>query len=653
MAFSLRQNKLRLLPLRLTLWSTLLVIAVGLYLHGHPIALESDLELASGEALDVDRDADILVVIDYDAIKDSPDTFSGRDFSAAWIDLFERQIGPVSVATPESLSADKIDDARLLVITHSVARDMPEVLVQRSREHAIDGQTVLIDRPRGQARQLFGADGNAGTRSAGQITYAAGLDEEIAEVLADMPMLVDYVGSTGPRDEATTLMAVDGAPVIYASSFGDGHVLTVDIDLPRQLVALKQGLPDDDFSVAPAEDQTTPTSADLVADADLLGASAPYADLLERFIVFGALQPYAHLTALWPFADFAPGAVVFVHADEILGDDGAWPLEYERRHRASSTLLTTADSGLSEEGAARILDQGGQIGVQWRLPNSADAPSTPEGVAGFEPFRRPVNLDDQRQVLLDTLPHGSIRSARTHRGQWLERWDDPLAAMDHAGIRQDSSLVTPDHRGYAFGTGLPSRAFTHQGMPLSLRTMPIVVPIGADEGPTFDELLADSATRYHQAVAVLADPGRFADRPRMEAFDAWLELFDAIARHAHWAPNMADLDRYARQRRQTPMRSRVHSRVDLPDDFADRSEAPSSPATLLRLTVEAPRADMTLLIPPRIGDAEFIGALEGTERVGADIVTNRLSTEAFTYSGISLRRARLSRGFNNLELYYQ
>ncbi len=652
MAFSLRQNKPRLLAIRLTLWSTLLVVAAAIYLQARPVALESGLEFAEGQALDLERDADVLVVIDYEAVEESPDNFEERDFSAAWIELFERQVGPVSVATPESLSADKIDDARLLVITHSIARDMPEVLLERSREHALDGQAVLIDRPQGEARELFGADGGAGHRQGDQITYAADLDESFADDLAHMPLFVDYIGSTGPRDEATTLMAIDGAPVIYASRFGQGAVITVDFDLPRQLVALRQGRPQPDFGLA-APESDRHRSADLVADDDLLGADVPYADLLERFVVFGAIQPYAHIPALWPFPGNMRGAVVFVHGDDLLGDDGAWPLDHERRHQASSTLLTTFDSGLSEEGAESILDRDGQIGLNWRLAHSPDVPTRREGMAGFEPFHRPISLADQRSELSDILPYGSVRSARIHGGLWLDEWDAPWAALDAAGIRQDFSLIAPDHRGYAFGSGLPTRAINQQGLPLRLRTMPIVYPIGAQDGPELETLLADSEERYHQTITVLGDPSRFARQPRMDDFQRWLGYFDAIDRHHHWAPNAADLYEYLRQRRQTPMRSRLHRRVDLPDELASESSDPTASATLLRLTVEAPRPRMTLMIPPRIGDAQFVGALEGTERVGADIVTNVLSTEPVDYSGLTLRQTRLSRGFNNLELYYQ
>src|SRR5690606_26774023 len=101
--------------------------------------------------------------------------------------------------------------------------------------------------------------------------------------IQQMPLSTSFIGSTAPRDGATTLLSIDGAPVIYAASIGQGTVVTVDFDLGEQLVALQQGRPNNKFNVR--SQGNTPRTEDLVLDKSMIGQTVPFADLLERYFV--------------------------------------------------------------------------------------------------------------------------------------------------------------------------------------------------------------------------------------------------------------------------------------------------------------------------------------------------------------------------------
>ena len=654
MVVQIRKRRVEVLPYRAMLWTIVAVLLAAGLLHVNPVTLGEELDAADGTEITHEGDADILVVVDYEAIRQSGDSFQQRDFSAAWIDLIHREVGPVSVATPETFSVDLLDAARAVVLSHSVSTEMPDASIDRIREFTLDGGTVVVERPDNRLRELFSADGEVGPRSGRQITHAEGVADDVAGQFEQMPLFTDYIGSTSPRDDATTLLSIDGAPAIYAAGFGDGTAVTVDFDLPRQLVTLRQGRPNDDFSLRIDGDrQRPPTTADLVADDELLGADVPYADMLERFVIYGVLVPYAGIPALWAYPDGADGAVAFVHEDSRLGDGGAWMLDHERSRGGSSTLMTSFDSGITDDGAEAIQADGGHLGLAWRPPHPSIARFETMGIGGFEPLRAPIGLGEQRDHLADIVAHGGIRTSRAIDGIWSSDWSASLAHLAHHGITSDISYEAPSHRGFAFGTGRPFMTITNEGLPLSLRQYPISVPSAADEGPPLEALLEHSSSGHHQLLTISSRPSRFADYPDIGDFEQWLRQFDAIERHNHAILNIAEYARFQRQRRNTSLRSRLDERISLPDDLDGGGEEANRQATMLRITAEVRRRGMTLIIPDRLRGAEFHGALEGVERVGSDIVTNRVDTEESTLAGLPIRKVPLDRGFNNFEFYYR
>jgi hypothetical protein len=661
---------------RALLWALVLIVATALYLDNSPVVLQADVEVADGIKITREAESDVLIVLDYAAIRNSGSSFEERDFSVAWINLFEQELGPVSIATPQSLSIEVLDASRVVVLTSSVGDHVPEPLLEKLRQHALDGNVIIAERPQGSLRETFSANGRAGERAGQALTYARGLADPYNDQLLAMPLSTQFVGSTGPRKGATTHLSIDGAPAIYAAPIGEGTAITVDFDFGEQMVALQQGRPSSNFQVKSADRTTTPKTSALIMAPELHKNPVPYADLLERFIVHGVIATYAPLPAFWAFPGGASGALVAVHEDSELGDGGGWMLDYEIDQNGVSSLLTTVNSGLTASGAATIQRKGGEIGLAWNKAGTPHELDERVGIGGFEPIARPVGLSAQLDSLRETLPVNYVKTVRITDSWWDHQWARPFELMAAQNLRIDTSYSPAPGAGYAFGTGFPYLVVNDQGQPLGIRELPIVYPSGVTDGPALTELIEQSAQGHHQAITWAVEPKIFADFPDMERFEAWLSVFELAKQHGHIITSALRLDRFMRSRRAGRIESRVVHDAQLPsgnklpsgdkkaregdeDDERDRDneaaiEQPKrKTATLLRITVNAKRNGLSLVVPSTLQGQDFQLAKKGVNRIGGELLSGDVETLAASLVGYEFRRIPLAPGFNTIDVYYR
>lgn len=684
MDVSLRRRAANITPYRASLWFVVVLVVVSAVLQGEPWRQQAKPVTHEGLSITRESASDVLIVLDYEAIQQSPAAFSDKDWSAAWINMMEQEVGPVSIASPRSLSQRVLDESRVVILTASVTRQrLPEGLRGQLVEHVKRGNVLVLERPTGELRELFSADGRANERRGERVTFVRGLAEPFHEQLRQLPLSTDYVGSTGVREGAVPLMAIDGALVVYALTVSKGVAITVDFDLGEQLVSLQQGRPKTGFVVKPTDpSRAHPTTADLVASERMVGHAVPMADLLERFMVHGVIGRYHPLPVFWPYPGGARGVVVGVHEDRRLGDGGGWMLDHERRtrqpdgsarHSASSSLLLTTDAGLTAAGGATIQRMGGDVGLLWRMAGTPAAAWEPMGVGSFRPVARPTSLKAQLDHVRGKLPAPSVRTVRTVDGWWSSRWAAPFEEMAAEGVRVDMSYATPRISGYAYGTGFPFMALSAQGMPLGVRELPIVVPEHAIEGPSLKELLERSQKGHHMAIGLSIAPSSFADYPDMERFHQWLEMFSTIEQTDHRMLSAQRFEGFLRRRRASSLRSRLVRDIPMALPGADqpRLKLPTAAAsedrdkkkdekpedlprgTLLRVTVEAKAAGMWLCVPERVGDRLFAIARQHPNRVGGEVVSAELHTDRVDLVGFELRRIKLERGFNTIDIFYR
>ncbi len=651
---------------RVLLWSLVVIVATALHLDNSPFVLDNDVDTADGITITREANSDVLVVLDYDAIRNSGPGFAERDFSVAWINLFEQEIGPVSIATPQSLSMKVLDAARVVVLTSSVADQVPDALLEKLRQHALDGNVIVLDEPHGKLRQTFSANGRAGTRDGQKVTFARGLSDPYKTQLLDMPLSTQFVGSTAPRQGATTHLAIDGAPAIYATPMGKGTAITVDFDFGEQLVAMQQGRPRNDYSVVAHNHVGVPRTSALVMDPKLVNNSVPYADVLERFMVFGVIGAYTPLPAFWPFPGGAQGALIAVHEDSELGDGGGWMLGYETDHQGVSTLLSTVDSGLTASGAAVISRRGGEIGLAWKKAGTPLELDKKVGIGGFQPLAQPIGLGDQLDTLRHTLPSGYVRTARVAGGWWDKQWARPFELEAAQKLRVDTTYSPAPGAGYAYGTGFPFLVVDEQGQPLGIRELPVVYPTGVTGGPKLADLIDQSSKGQHEAIAWSVPPSAFADYPDMDRFEQWLSVFQIARQHDHVITSVARFDRFLRSRRAGRIKSRVvrdarippsrPASADAPDDAGGDAAADANAgqsATLLRVTVEAKRHGLSLTIPASLDGKSFALAKKGVNRIAGELVSGDIDAVDANLVGYHFRRIPLDPGFNTIDVYYQ
>jgi transposase-like protein len=653
---------------RALLWALVLIVATMLYLDNSPIVLETDVEASDGITITREAESDVLIVLDYDAIRNSPASFEARDFSVAWINLFEQELGPVSIATPQSLSMKVLDASRVVILTSSVADQVPPSLLEKLRQHTLDGNTVVVERPKGKLRDTFSANGRAGERGGQALTFARGLADPYNDQLLEMPLSTQFVGSTAPRSGATTHLSIDGAPAIYAAPMGEGIAITVDFDFGEQMVALQQGRPSSNFGVNAADKTSVPKTSALIMAPELHRNTVPYADLLERFMIHGVIGAYAPLPAFWAFPGGASGALVAVHEDTELGDGGGWMLDYETERGGVSTLLSTVDSGLTASGAAILHRKGGEIGLAWKKPGTPHELDERVGLGEFEPIARPVGLEAQLDRLRKTLPINYVKSVRITDSWWDREWARPFELMAAQDLRIDTSYSPAPGAGYAFGTGFPFLVVNREGQPLGIRELPVVYPTGVTDGPELAELIEQSAQGHHQAITWAVEPKIFADFPDMERFEKWLAVFEIARQHDHIVTSTLRLDQFMRSRRAGRIQSRVVHDAHMPsgtklptekrspEERAEDEELAASTrktATLLRVTVNAKRRGLSIIVPSRLQGQDFQLAKMGVNRVAGELLSGDVETVGASLVGYKFRRIPLDAGFNTIDVYYR
>ncbi|MFB6263098.1 MAG: hypothetical protein ABEL76_05655 [Bradymonadaceae bacterium] len=634
---------------RLLLWAPICAAAAVLYVHRHPIELDAERPDPATVRPRSTNPSDVLLVIDYDAIVASADRFSAQDWSAAWLSLFEQTIGPVAVATPDTLTADQIRRARSVVLTASVSDRVPSAVRDPLHRHVRSGGLLVQVRPEGALRERYAADGEAGRQRGHEITMAAGIPESTADRLRGMPVFAEYIGSTASREGARTLLAIDGAPVIYRLGVGEGHVLTVDFDLGEQLVSLQQGRPDERFRVRrpTATDANTPPSTEaLIAGDELRGATTPYADLLERFVVWTAMAETEPVAGFWRFPAQSEGALVPIHADDRLGDRAGWMLAHEAHRGAASTLFTTADAGLTPAGAAVAAQRGGDVGLLWRRAGTPAQRTRRVGLFGIEPFVEPTSLSEQIDELAPRLRDERIRMVKTADEWWARRWTAPLRAVSAAGVPLDVSYE-PDRPGYAFGTGLSFRPLGTSGLPLATRELPVVLPEGPRSLDAADALFEASRRTAHQAIVWRIDPERFADYPDVEQFEQWSSLIASSPERGHTVMTAREFAAFGRRRRGGELKSRYG-----PPDAVDAGRTPPETGRVLTVEGSSKLDRPALLIPRRPGDRSLLEVRVRSTRSDAQDTDEPPSTD-LRIGGAPVRRVPLPSGAFEVTAYYR
>jgi hypothetical protein len=647
--------------LRALIWGIVLIAGGLLYFQNYPFEFDSEAQLGDGEQIRRTSTNDVLLVLDYQAIQESPSGFSQQDWSAAWIGILEQTVGPVTVATPESLSKRLLDSARVIVLSSSVAGRFPTSLVSLLEESISEGKYLIVERPGKTLRELFSADGEAGVHDPERVTYVEGSEtnQEMSVGLDEMPLVTDYIASRQGHPDAEVHLSMDGAPVIYSVEVGRGRVLTIEFDMARQMVALQQGMPrEGDYRT---DNQRSGESGESeTSDLAITGGKRtryPYADLLKRFVFHHLVQPQTLLPTLWPFPDGTKGALILTHSTGRLGERGLWMEEYERRHFKASADSFVESESLLEAGGS---ESDSNAGLLWRM----DSKKTERlGWAGIKPFRRTVGLELQMRRV-ERYFERDIDLSRIADGKWTARWAAGFRQLQANGVDLDSSY-RPDASGYGFGTGFVFRPLTNEGLPLNVDELPIVFKSGDWSVDLISHFLSRSASYYHEAMTWNIDAQRFASEPSPKRFETWRRLIRQAKQAGHVVTSPTQFHAF--------QINRWHSRInsELEADAAILMEKTKADAKnrltiqpsqrieqvkvpfRLSLAVESQLDNGYVMLPKRFRDATFEFARQEVNRMGGELIGDTLETKSRNWLGKSVKLVPLERGTNRIQVVYR
>lgn len=647
----IRRSRAQIHPYRVLFWSVAAIAGVLFLLDRHPFVLDAgDPELA-GRSAAWDARGDILVVLSEEGIVAA--RAAGQwEGSWAWVDLVGQEVGPVATSDLSALDGERLQAFSTVIFTGSAAAHPAAAeLVDELQAFASHGGVLALELPAGPLRSAFAADGQGGWRAPGRVTAVEGVDDATRDHLLRMPLMTRFMGSTRPPGDSETLLAMDGAPVVYTRRIGDGEVIIFDFDVGAQLTALQQGLPGPEGRVRPRRPGSPLRTFDLVASSELMSATVPYADVLEAWITHAVLGHRYPVFALWPFPNAARGALLVSHDARSIDGRPLWMSIHERSHDARTSTFLAAPSATPPDGF--VPDDAEHIGhaaLLWVLDPDDAGLRRRYGLLGIDPVVRPLTLVGQLEHLEAWLgDDADIRGVRVWDGRWTEDPTQPWRIMDAVELRYSVSYgpARGGPAGWLFGSCQPFTPLDSNGLPFRVQEVPacFVDPTSEDDLALMAEVL-QSAAEHAWAVHLVTAADRFRDEPDMEGFDAWSGALRFAQRNDMWIGGAGELVRFRRERSGAELR--VIGRE------VTRRDADGVPMAI-EYTVEAETSTrgLALVVPESFGGLTLERVTRGARQAQLSALADRVDTDTTTYVGRVLHIINLNPGFTTVGLRYE
>lgn len=573
----------------------LLLIGIGAWFNHSPITLEHTEEEMVGIAPPSVGRSDVLLLLPTPPTEHGA-TFSDLDFSLAWYNTLAQEVGPFLAEPATTLSEGMLTGIHLVVVPATTAAQMEPEGITLLTGYAMGGGSIIIELPGPRWAPITGIRhavtlGRWGKR----ITAAedSPLQGDFQAKLLDTPLQTRLLrldaSDFGADNPADILMEIDGTPAHIHRRVGQGHAFIVSFDYGMTLTALQQGLPEPDLSISvpetgeeDAEDIPFTTPDQLVASPKLTQSTVPYADLLERHILYSTLRYYPS-ARLWLYPETQLGALVLTHEEGGMGDIALYMAEYEHEIGWSSTYFVSPTE-ISNDGLDALHAYGSSVGLAWHR-GPEDAIYKTRGIGRLQPMRRPLSLIDQLERL-EGWSGRRIHSVRVRQQIWDREYTSTFRKMGAAGVGIDSSYgpVSAPQHGYLFGTGLPFYPIDTNGLLLPLYEMPFVLSdsavFTADDKDLMSKLIKESRSGFHQLITLDIDADTMRRNPHADTLQTWIQSFEVARREHHWITHLEEYIRFYEGRRKSTIRSHfsrssrvLEVEVELPGVLARSGDA--------------------------------------------------------------------------------
>ena len=545
------------------------------YFDLNPIALPPPKEKEKpGVPILKDNESDFLLLIDLKNIQKAAaeNNFYRNDWSYAWLNTLEQEVGFYSVMEPSMLTKERVLSRRVVVISKSaegtVSSEMISQFVRR-------GGVVILELPSGRWQDVTGYQLDSYRLKAKKITY---IDQDYLpapfdEILKQMPLNTFLYRIADKGQDVKVIMEMDNHPAVCLRSLGKGLVIGINFDYGLQLVSIQQGIPSADYRVVKKYRNQLypeiPQPDDLVGDDRLLTNFYPYADILERmlFVIINKHQP---IVKWWYFPEIYDGAFIMTHDEDSFGDKSTYMTDYEVSIDATSTFFIVPDR-ITEQGLEKMLSQGIDVQLHWDRTQRNRRLFGLIGLWRIRPFTRLYNLEEQIQQLLLRLPKGyKILGNRNHFLVWEGDYTQTFRILYAHNILLDSTYG-PDnpYYGYLFGTGLPFYPVDKNGLIIPVVEIPFLDMDGNRiknnklifEGGTMKRLISDSREEFHETIVLIFHPHGMALYPSVDWFRGWLNIYNYARRNNHWVTNLRLYLKFLRDRSQSVVHSEFKNNV--------------------------------------------------------------------------------------------
>ena len=642
------RSRLQLNPLRVAFWTLVVLVLAAFVLDRRPVRLDAGDPRLQGAFVEVEGRGDVVVII---ASQGATDT-GGRGVvpgSWPWVDAVRQEVGPVSVLAVEDLRAEDLSPYQYAIFTSGTTTALhAEAVAPLVEELAGRGATVVLELPEARLRTQFGADGNGGWRTPGAITAVGALDAPFNNELRRMPLLTRFIGSTRPLEGAETLLAMDGAPVVYSRTFGTGEVIVLDFDAGQQLSALQQGVSTSTGRVRPRVSGAPVRTSDVVASPALLGSTIPYADLLERFLIHAVMGRRMALFALWPWPEGGNGALLSSHQSTTMSGRPLWMSIHERAlDTRSATFLSAPPQLPTRENAVDMPEFTGHGALLWFTDPAQASLHKSWGAFGFKIIEQPMTLVSQLEQLETWLgEEADIRGVRTWDGRWTSDHVDAWRIMDAVELRYSVSYSpTPGgQQGFVFGTCQPFTPSDWNGLPFRVREIPVCFtdPSTPEEVEQLMLTLQRAATEFW-SVHVMTSADRFHHTPSMAGFDAWRDALAFARANNMWVGGAGELNAFWRRRSEAELRLAAREVTSRDADGTAR---------VIDYTLEAETSErgLVIMLPVQSEGLQLSRVTRGSRE--SQVLGDEVTTREVPWLGRPVQLVAVNPGFTTLGLRY-
>lgn len=550
-------------------------LAMLYWFDQHPYLVWPD-PVATPGTLPRGGDGEVLVVVEADAIRNAAarGDFRAWDAGAAWWNWVTQSVGPGSMMDVDEVGIAITESVRLLILTRSASNTSNDRVTGVVRAVLEAGGGVILEGPGPSWRLLSGVALGPDQVPGGRFTRAVGLHSSwFASLPSGLNLPIRRQPVLEVDGDVEPILWIDGEAVAFRRRVGPGVVFSLALDMGYLWQTVQQGRPDRDLKVRnrfPEVHADPVETNDLVADAALLTAEVPVADLLEDWF-FRVVADDLGIPGWWAYPAAARGAFVMTHDEEGMGERAVWMAEAEHGWGCVSTNFLVPSPAVTEGMLRRYQSLGAEVGLHLVRPDrhGRDHPGSGIGTEGryrliglwrIHPVRILLNPGEQWAWLRargNGAPVAPV--SRTHFLRWSDTYAGLFESLEQAGIRLDSSYGPDVHdRGYLFGTARPFHPLGVHGLPLSILELPFVSAedLGGADHTFLTRLLQDSVTSTHQALVVLFHPNVFRWHPSVENYLTWKNICQEAADLGAWVTTLSSVERFMRTREQATLMAR-------------------------------------------------------------------------------------------------